>query len=106
MTLSPEQLDILVHTSRTGRYVSDECAPLVELVNGGLLFDYGPQKLAGGMHYFTLTTAGSEALAAHRATLPKPKPLTRAQRRYREFLSSGGIHGRFGDWLKHRMYSA
>lgn len=64
--LSSNQADILSHTSRTGRYVSDEEPDLTALVQRGLLHDHGAQSLAGGMHYYTSTPEGRAALNAHR----------------------------------------
>ena len=92
-------IDILSHTSRTGRYVSDEPLAL-EMAQAGLLHDHGPQALAGGMHYLTMTALGRSTLVAHKATLPKPKPLTRSQRRYREYLSISESYRGFGDFLR------
>lgn len=80
-----KEIDVLMHTSRTGRYVTDE-TDVIAMGNAGLLKDYGPQKLADGMHYFTLTEAGRQKLADWRATQPKPKPPTRSQGRYQEYL--------------------
>jgi len=66
--LSCNQADILQHTSRTGRYCSDEEPDLIALASRGLLHDHGAQPLAGGMHYYTPTPAGRAALNAHRLT--------------------------------------
>ncbi len=89
---------MLAHTSRTGRYVTDEKL-VIELAAHGFLKDHGPQRLADGMHYFTMREAGRTALAEHRATLPKPKPLTRSQRRYQEYLSVCESFDSFHHWL-------
>jgi len=66
--LSCNQADILQHTSRTGRYCSDEEPDLIALASRGLLHDHGAQAIAGGMHYYTPTPAGRAALNAHRLT--------------------------------------
>jgi hypothetical protein len=63
--LSSNDEDILSHTSRTGRYVTDE-ANAADLARRGLLYDHGAQKLAGGMHYYTMSPDGRAALNAHR----------------------------------------
>jgi hypothetical protein len=49
-----KEIDVLLHTQRTGRYVTDEQF-VIEMAAKGLLKDYGPQRLAGGMHYLTIT---------------------------------------------------
>lgn len=93
-------LDILLHTRRTGRYVTDE-PHVIQMARNGLLFDHGPQRLADGMHYLTMGSKGREMLIAHDEAQPKPKPLTRSQRRYREYLSEyGDGFDTFFDFLK------
>ena len=73
---------VLVHTSNTGRYVTDE-AKVIEMAQRGLLRDYGPQKLADGMHYLTMTGAGRDALIAWRARQPKPPKVKGPSREFR-----------------------
>jgi hypothetical protein len=103
MSLSPNQIDILKHTSRTGRYVSNEpdCATLAD---SGLLHDHGPQALAAGDHYYTLTATGRKAIADHLASLPKPPPISRrkqrAKDRYRRFIDHGDAFPSFLEFLK------
>lgn len=46
------------HTSNTGRYVTDE-QRVIDLAGRGLLFDNGPQQLAGGMHYLVMAGRGA-----------------------------------------------
>lgn len=70
--LTGNQVDILRHTSRTGRYVSDEEPDLADLAARGLLRDHGAQPLAGGMHYYTPTPAGRAALNTHLLTRHAP----------------------------------
>jgi len=53
-----------------------------ELVNLGLMHNHGPQRLAGGMHCYTVTQAGYDAM---RAASPLPPKLTRSQRTYRAY---------------------
>lgn len=74
---------VLVHTSNTGRYVTDE-PQVIALAARGLLRDFGPQRCAGGMHYFTMTASGREALADWRARQPPP-PKVKRRRKSREF---------------------
>lgn len=70
LTLTQNEADILAHTSRTGRYVSDE-ADAMSLAARGFLRDHGAQPLAGGMHFYTPTPAGRTALVAHRLAAKK-----------------------------------
>lgn len=72
MILTAFQSDVLLHTSSNGRYVTDEAAVL-EMAKLGLLYDHGPQRLAGGMHYLVMTRAGRSALNEWHAAQPKPK---------------------------------
>lgn len=60
--LPPEPMEILKHTYRTGRYVTDPDADINLLTTFGYLQDHGAQSLAGGMHYYTITTLGKNAL--------------------------------------------
>ncbi len=59
---TPEERDILRHTSRNGRYVTDANPTMDTLVSRGWLQSFGPQALAGGMTYYTMTAAGRQAL--------------------------------------------
>lgn len=68
------------------RFVTDpknadgqQCQHLVEM---GFMHDHGPQSIAGGMHCYTITQAGYNAM---RAASPPPPKLTRAQRTYRAY---------------------
>ncbi|HEY1107480.1 MAG TPA: hypothetical protein VGE76_02570, partial [Opitutaceae bacterium] len=60
--LPTEALEILKHTNRTGRYVTDPTDDTRLLVSFGYLRDHDAQRLAGGMHYYTITTLGKNAL--------------------------------------------
>ena len=101
MSLSQEQIEVLLHTSRTGRYVTGELL-VIQMAQSGLLYDHGPQKLAGGDHYFTMTVRGREVLSEHLASLPKPPPITkrqsRAKERYRRWLDYGDCFRSFLDF--------
>lgn len=100
--ITNEQQAILRHTSNTGRYLtggtSRDFVVCQELAAAGLLRDHGPQRLADGDHYYTTTAKGREALNEWQATQPKPKPLTRSQKRYRHFLSLDFM-GSFREYL-------
>lgn len=100
--ITKQEFDILEHTSRTGRYCSDEQL-CVSLGERGFLYDHGPQALAGGMHYLVMTSKGRRALVEYKDSLPEPEPLPRRTQRAREtyqrFLRCDfGIS--FGEWLK------
>jgi hypothetical protein len=71
------------------RFVTDpedkdgkQCA---DLVVRGLMKDYGPQRLCGGMHCFCVTEYGIQAMQKQS---PAPPKLTRSQQRYRAFRES------------------
>lgn len=78
MMLTNEQASVLAHTSQTGRYVTRD-ASVIEMGRAGLLRDHGPQRLAGGDHYLTMTPAGRAALSEWRAAQPKPSKIRRRQ---------------------------
>lgn len=82
-TISSHTADILAHTARTGRYVTDE-PHVIALAKAGLLHDHGAQRLAGGMHYFTMTGAGRDALTSWAASQPMP-PKAKVKRRSAQF---------------------
>lgn len=102
--LTPKQFDILQHTSNTGRYVGLD-GDLTFLSNEGLLLDYGPQVLAGGDHYYTLTAKGRYAINCYAANLPKPEKASKRRRKSRQFqawqdyCSANGRHS-FPEFLK------
>lgn len=105
MKLTPHQLHIIQHSlgcdqfgmskSRgrdehdgcfgfyRNRYVCDPAADLFALVEAGLMVDHGAQKIAGGMHCYTVTRAGILAMDEQS---PAPPKLTRGQERYRAWL--------------------
>lgn len=89
--LTNNEADILRHTARTGRYVTGD-AEVIALGKRGLLHDHGPQALARGDHYFTLTEQGRAALREWQATQPKAKPPTKRQRRYRTWRTLQEIY--------------
>ncbi len=55
-----------------------------QLVSAGYMEEHRPSALTGGSILFTVTIKGKEYLAG----LPKPRPLTRARKRYLEYLRS------------------
>lgn len=78
------EADVLLHTSQTGRYVTDEAA-VITMAARGLLRNHGPQALAGGMHYFTMSSKGREALnwlEANACRFPQPKPKRKPSRAF------------------------
>lgn len=70
--ITNHQADVLRHTSINGRFVTDD-PRVIEMASQGLLFDFGSQRLAGGMHYLTTTRKGTEALIEWHAAQPNPK---------------------------------
>lgn len=108
-SLTPEQLHILQHSLGVDRYGRgdqyrnhfctgpeskdfDLCNELVALE---LMRDGGPRKVMGGMHVFTVTPAGIDAVAFQS---PEPPKLTRSQKRYREYLAADCGFS-FAEWL-------
>lgn len=69
--ITPFEADVLAHTSSNGRYVTGDTR-VIEMGGRGLLSDYGPQELAGGMHFLTLSLKGQVALRVWREAQPKP----------------------------------
>lgn len=81
--LTKQEADILLHTSSNGRYVSGE-ALAIDLGRRGLLYDHGPQQLAGGAHYLVMTGKGRTELNAWKAAQPPP-PKRKARRMSEQF---------------------
>ena len=99
--ITPFEADVLAHTIRTGRYVTDE-TKVIQMGVDGLLQDFGPQALADGMHYFTVTHKGHDALAEWQSNQPKPakpKPMSRSKRRYQAYLRVADCFESFHDYL-------
>lgn len=110
MDLNEHQLHILRHslglrhdgsgTQYRNHYVCNaggvDGERLKILCKAGLMEDGGAREMLGGMHLFWVTDAGKAELEKH---APPPEKLTRAQRRYREFLKQDtGMS--FGQWLR------
>jgi len=111
--LSESQLQILQHSLGVDQYgrgrqyrnryaIGPDCdgfSDLVELCEMGFMLDHGPIGMWGGMHGFTVTDAGRRAMTAQS---PNPPRLTRAQRRYQDYLSADNGMS-FKEWLTRYM---
>lgn len=101
---SKERIEIMLHTSNNGRYVSDHNHDMAYLVETGLLKDYGPQSLAAGAHYYVTTPKGRQAISDWSASQPKPPPISkrkqRAKERFNYWLNGPSCNWKFGQWLK------
>lgn len=69
--ITNRESDVLLHASSNGRYVTTE-PDVIAMGEAGLLFDHGPQALAGGAHYLVTTPRGRAALNEWKAAQPKP----------------------------------
>ena len=111
--LTAAEIRILQHTygadeyGRGGGYRSHFCAgagdePICrELVALGYMRVFAPNASPLPYYNCAITVEGIEAM---RRESPKPPKLTRAQKRYREWLRVADLIG-FGDWLKRRHYA-
>lgn len=99
--VTQEQAEVLAHSVRNSRFVTDDPDVLM-MAESGLLHDHGAISWTGGMHCLTITRKGRESLAEWRESQPKPKPSTRSQRRYSEWLEVSDFRPdlTFGKWLK------
>ncbi len=65
------------------RFVTDPHSPdgyyCLALVTLGLMRDNGPQRIAGGMHYYSVTQAGYDAM---KVASPPPPKISRSKRRW------------------------
>lgn len=108
-SLSSELLHVLQHSLGVDKYgqgnqyrnhyvTSPECKDgklCQELVGHGFMKDHGPQSLASGMHCYSVTPNGIDAVAFKS---PNPPKLTRSKKRYAEFLRSDcGLT--FAEWI-------
>lgn len=91
------------------RFVTDPTSPNGQqcqaLVSLGYLHDHGPQRIAGGMHCYSVTQAGYEAM---KAASPPPPKIPAAKRRYmawRELADSMSFR-EFLLWDGRRKYEA
>lgn len=98
-------IDVLEHTSRTGRYVTDE-ARVFQLADKGLLNDHGTSGIwPVGTRGFTLSETGREKLREHWSNFcrfPQPKPKRPASPQFvawREYCD-GCSHVSFAVFLK------
>lgn len=78
--ITNRQADVLLHASSNGRYVTNE-PDVIAMGEEGLLLDYGPQYLAGGMHYLVTTPTGRKALSEWKRAQPIPKQPKRRKSR-------------------------
>ena len=111
--MTTAQLQILQHAygadeyGRGGGYRSHFCAgaddePICrELVALGYMQVFAPNQSPLPYYNCAITVEGIEAMCRES---PKPPKLTRAQKRYREWLRVADLIG-FGDWLKRRHYA-
>ena len=84
------------------RFVTDPTSPdgqqCQSLVLLNLMRDHGPQRLAGGMHCYSVTQAGYEAM---KAASPPPPKISRSKRRwaaYREIRDA--LDMTFAEYLR------
>ena len=89
------------HGCYRNRFITDPTCPdgqqCQQLVILGHMHDHGSQRLAGGMHCYTVTDAGYDAM---RAASPRPPKLTRSQRTYKAYLQIGDLFpDGFGQFL-------
>lgn len=65
------------------RFITDPQSPdgfyCTALTSLGLMHDHGPQNIAGGMHCYSVTQAGYEAM---RAESPSPPKISKSKRRW------------------------
>ena len=111
--LTEDQLSILQHALGLDKYGQGQmyrnhfCAGgkdedvCRELVAMGLMRVFAPNASPLPYYNCAITVEGIEAM---RRESPKPPKLTRAQKRYREWLRVSDLIG-FGDWLKRRHYA-
>ena len=108
--MTKPQLEILQHSlgvdqygrgARYRNYFVGSDPACRELVALGYMREYPASELTGGDPLFRVTQDGVKAMLAES---PNPPKLTRGQRRYREWLSSGAADCGypFGDWLKRK----
>jgi len=87
------------------RFVTDpDCADglgCTELVTLGMMHDHGAQSLAAGMHCYTVTQAGVQAMREHS---PKPPKLTRSQERYRRYRDVSECFKNFRAFLEYEKH--
>lgn len=92
---------------RRNRFITDANGPDGQICQAlwarGLMKDYGPQSLAGGMHFYAVTDSGRAVVLANR---PVPKKLTRSQARWREYRSCADCFESFWHFLKYKTRQA
>lgn len=108
--MNPSHLHILQHSLGVDKYArgsryrnrfitepsSVDGVLCQELVAHGLMKDHGPQSIAGGMTFYSVTHEGEKEMEQHSE---KPPKLSRSAQRYRSWLKADcGIS--FGEYLK------
>lgn len=110
MKLTPEELHILQHSLGVDKHGQgeqyrnhfctgpgcDDFDRCTKLVAAGFMQTRGAVEVFGGLHTFTVTPGGIDAVALQS---PVPPKLPRSKQRYRAWLRSDcGLS--FGDWLR------
>lgn len=67
-----------------------------ELVAQGWMQDHGPQRMAGGMHCYTVTDSGYMAM---KSASPAPPKKSRSKDRFQRFRESDGVFPSFRAFL-------
>lgn len=94
-----------MHRAAGGLYCGD--GPDMDALVAAGLMAYAGRKAFVEWPYYKITEAGRKAFMEAEAAKPKQKPLTRAQRRYREYLGGPSDWGMtFGEWLKRKAGAA
>lgn len=87
------EAEILMHTSRNGRFVTGD-KRVLEMGARGLLYDFGPQAIAGGDHCLVMTPKSRELLNEWKSAQPKPAKSKRrcseAFRKWRDYCEAFG----------------
>lgn len=104
--MTSEQIEILLHTVKNGRYVSDERGDLDALVAAGLLKEtQRPWFIPENDRVFVATQAGRDAAWESPRKRPAPPKLTVGQRRYRAWLRVSDVWDvTFGEFLRRGLY--
>lgn len=73
----------------------DQCQ---QLVAQGFMKDHGAVTTFGGMHCYSVTQAGYDAMKAHS---PAPPKLSRSKQRYQDYLKVADCFKNFLHYLRH-----
>lgn len=81
---------------------ADDLLACREAVSLGLMVEHAATAISGGDPWFHVTNAGKAYIAEHS---PKPPKVSRAKRRYLDYLNRADLYGiSFGEWLKRGFY--